>query len=51
MKNMQESPGFQQKEKDMSRVVICPTCKREIEVRNGIMANETLSRHKAKEHK
>jgi len=32
------------------RVVICE-CGREIEVRNGIMANETLSRHKAKEHK
>lgn len=33
-----------------NRIVICD-CGREIEVRNGIMANETLSRHKAKEHK
>ena len=35
----------------MSRVVICPECNREIEVRTGIMANETLSRHTSKEHK
>lgn len=35
----------------MARLVICPSCKKEIEVRNGIMANETLNRHKSKEHK
>jgi len=35
----------------MSRTVNCDKCGRDIEVRNGIMANETLSRHKAKEHK
>jgi hypothetical protein len=35
----------------MSRVVLCTICKREIEVRTGIMANETLSRHTSKEHK
>jgi hypothetical protein len=35
----------------MTRVVICPTCKKEIEVRSGIMANETLNRHILKEHK
>lgn len=32
------------------RVAICPTCSREIEVRNGIFAHLTLSRH-MKEHK
>ena len=32
------------------RVVICPQCKKEIEVRWGYFANETLTRHK-KEHK
>jgi len=34
-----------------NRAVICEKCEKEIEVRNGIMAFETLSRHKAKEHK
>jgi hypothetical protein len=29
----------------MSRVVICPTCLKEIEVRQGIFAHQTLSRH------
>jgi hypothetical protein len=35
----------------MTKVVICPECKKEIEVRSGIMANETLNRHISKEHK
>ena len=32
------------------RVVICPICEKETEVRNGIFAHDTLSRH-MKEHK
>lgn len=32
------------------RVVICPTCDKEIEVRNGVFAHHTLNRH-MKEHK
>jgi len=32
------------------RVVICPICKKETEVRTGIFAHDTLSRH-MKEHK
>lgn len=35
----------------MSRVVVCPKCNKEIEVRWGIFANETLSRHDKAEHK
>jgi uncharacterized protein YbaR (Trm112 family) len=27
------------------RVVICPTCKKELEVRSGIFAHQTLYRH------
>jgi predicted nucleic-acid-binding Zn-ribbon protein len=34
----------------MNKYIVCPKCGREIEVRWGIMANETLSRH-MKEHK
>jgi hypothetical protein len=34
----------------MSRVIICPTCSKEIEVRQGIFAHQTLSRH-LMEHK
>jgi hypothetical protein len=33
-----------------SRVVICPECKREIEVRSGF-ASDTLNNHMRKEHK
>jgi hypothetical protein len=29
----------------MSRMVICPICKKEWELRWGIMANESLARH------
>ena len=32
------------------RIIICSICKKEIEVRWGIFANDTLSRH-MKEHK
>ena len=34
-----------------SKVVICDICKREIEVRWGIFAHDTLSRHRKAEHK
>jgi len=34
-----------------SKVVICDTCKKEIEVRWGIFAHDTLSRHRKAEHK
>lgn len=34
----------------MARVVVCPQCKKELEVRSGIFAHQTLSRH-MKEHK
>lgn len=34
-----------------NKVVICDKCKKEIEVRQGIFAHDTLNRHKAKEHK
>lgn len=34
-----------------SRVVICEKCNKEIEVRWGIFANQTLSRHYKVEHK
>ena len=33
----------------MSRTLTCPNCKKEWELRWGIMANESLSRH-MKEH-
>jgi uncharacterized protein YbaR (Trm112 family) len=33
----------------ITRIVICPVCKKELEVRKGIFAHETLSRH-SKEH-
>lgn len=32
------------------RVVICEVCKKEIEVRSGIFAHETLARHRKAEH-
>ena len=35
---------------DKGRVVVCDTCNKEIEVRWGIFAHDTLSRH-LKEHK
>lgn len=35
---------------DFKRLVICPECSRVIEVRWGIFASSTLSRH-MKEHK
>jgi len=34
-----------------SRTVICEKCNKEIEVRWGIFANQTLSRHYGLEHK
>jgi hypothetical protein len=34
----------------MSRIVICTECSKEIEVRWGIFAHDTLNRH-LKEHK
>jgi hypothetical protein len=33
-----------------NRVVVCPLCAKEIELRSGIFAHATLSRH-MKEHK
>jgi len=33
-----------------NRIVVCPTCKRDIEVRSGF-AHMTLNNHIAKEHK
>jgi hypothetical protein len=30
----------------MSRSIICPNCKKQWDLRWGIMANESLSRHK-----
>lgn len=36
---------------EKGRVVTCDICKRDIEVRWGIFANDTLSRHKKAEHK
>lgn len=33
------------------KVAICDTCKKEIEVRWGIFAHDTLLRHKKAEHK
>jgi len=29
----------------MSRILICPVCKKEWDLRWGIMANESMSRH------
>lgn len=34
----------------MAKIVICPTCSKEIEVRSGF-AHRTLSNHISKEHK
>lgn len=36
---------------EKGRVVTCNICKRDIEVRWGIFANDTLSRHMKAEHK
>jgi hypothetical protein len=36
---------------EKSRVVTCDLCKRDIEVRWGIFASDTLNRHKRAEHK
>jgi hypothetical protein len=36
---------------EKGRVVVCSICKKEIEVRWGIFANDTLTRHKKAEHK
>jgi len=33
------------------RIVICSICNKEIEVRWGIFAHDTLSRHRKAEHK
>jgi hypothetical protein len=33
----------------MSRILVCPVCKKEWDLRWGIMANESMSRH-MKEH-
>jgi len=37
-------------EKKPQRVVVCPECKKEIEVRSGNFAHHTLARH-IREHK
>ena len=34
-----------------NRVVVCDVCAKEIEVRYGIFASDTLLRHKRQEHK
>jgi hypothetical protein len=34
----------------MSRVVVCDICKKEIELRWGIFAHDSLSRHRKAEH-
>jgi hypothetical protein len=34
----------------MSRLVICSVCKKEWELRWGIMANESMSRHMKSHH-
>lgn len=34
-----------------ARIVVCDICKKEIEVRGGIFAHDTLSRHRKAEHK
>jgi hypothetical protein len=36
---------------EKGRVAICDICSREIEVRWGVFANATISRHKKAEHK
>jgi len=35
----------------IKKVAVCDICKKEIEVRWGIFANDTLLRHKKAEHK
>ena len=34
-----------------NRYIVCPECNKEIEVRWGIFAHDTLSRHRKAEHK
>lgn len=34
-----------------NRLVVCPMCSKEIELRWGIFAHDTLSRHMKAEHK
>jgi hypothetical protein len=36
---------------EFKRVVVCDVCNKEIEVRSGIFASDTLLRHKRSEHK
>jgi hypothetical protein len=36
---------------EKSRVVVCDICKKDIVVRWGIFASDTLNRHKKAEHK
>ena len=36
---------------EKGRVVACDICKKDIEVRWGIFAHDTLTRHKKAEHK
>jgi hypothetical protein len=36
---------------EKGRVVTCDICKKDIEVRWGIFAHDTLTRHKKAEHK
>lgn len=35
----------------MNRVVICPICKKEIELRSGIFGHATINRHIKTDHK
>ena len=35
---------------DKNKVVVCDICSKEIEVRWGIFAHDTLSRHRKAEH-
>ena len=35
----------------MSRILICPVCKKEWDLRWGIMANESMARHMKSDHK
>ena len=44
--------GYQTKNLIVNKkVVICDMCRKEIEVRWGVFANQTLLRHKKMEHK
>jgi hypothetical protein len=48
--NLQPLHGSKNRKKKMAKIVICPNCKREIEVRSGF-AHHTLNNHIQKEHK